>query len=219
MALEADHEGIRHHYMHGLRFDSMWDYLAYSRKGHRRWARLDLGAVASKRAMEDDPEGLWWCMGRRACVLGQRPVPLTGIRATAATPRDPEDGMAALRQLLPNHEIEIRQLIDAAICQDVVNLITTGGGVLARLERKHPIKSIPPCWVWVVGVETKPLRDGLSSEKIPVLLLVGQELRPPWTSGYGAKATFTDVGAWMIRSVDGHAWVGTFSSMIFVCPK
>lgn len=217
MVHDAHAGGVQHHYMRGLRFDSEWAYQAYSRTGHPYWARLDLGSADSQ-AGEGDPERVQWCVRRCASVLGQRPVSLARMRRTPIKASDPESVVRALRQLLPKHEVEIRHVVDATVCRDVASVIASGGGVLARLERRHPIRPTPPCWVWVVGVEMQPLGQGWSTEQTPALLLVGPELGPPWTSGYGAKAMLTDVGAWMIRSVDGHAWAGAFGPMILLCP-
>ena len=218
MAHEAHAEGVRHHYMRNLRFDSEWAYQAYSRTGRSYWARLDLGSTDSQ-SVESDPEGVQWCARRCASVLGQRPVSFARLRRTPIETSDPVSVVMALRQLLPKHEVEIRHTVDATACRDVASIIASGGGVLARLERQHPIRRIPPGWVWVVGVELEPLSHGVEAEQTPAFLLVGPELGPLWASGYGAKATLTDVGTWRIRSVDGHAWAGTFGSMILWVPQ
>ena len=210
--------GVQHHYMHGLYFDAMWDYQTRSRKARKSWAHLDLGSAAYPWAVEDDPEGAGWCVRCCASVLGQRPMSLTHMQKTSIPTAEPASVANALHKLLPKFDIDTRYVVDATTLRDVAKVITAGGGVLARLERRHELRKIPPCWVWIVGVETKPASLCMLSESSLRLLLVGRELHPPWTSGYGAKAVWTNVNAWLIRSVDGNAWSGSFSSMICLWP-
>lgn len=211
--------GVQHHYMHGLCFDSMWSYRAQARAGHRRWTRLDLEANGYPWAEKDDPEGAGWCVRCCASVLGGRPVPLAYMRLSAAPAGDLASVASALQVLLPQFGIHIWQGSDQAVIQDVADTINGGGGVLARLERRHPLRQIPPCWVWVVGMEAKPVSLCLSCNQARSLLLVGRELQPTWACGYGAKAVLTDEGSWMVRGVDGQAWTGVFSSLIAMVPR
>ena len=210
--------GVQHYYMHGLRFDGMWDYQTHSRSGRRSWARLDMGSAAYPWAVEDDPEGAGWCVRCCASVLGQRPVPLTHMQKAPIPTGEPASVASALRKLLPKFDIDMRDVVVGTTLQDVAKVIEAGGGAIARLERSHELREIPPCWVWIVGVETMPLSRWLSTEQSVGLLLVGRELEPPWASGYGARATFSDAGSWLIRSVDGHVWSGSISAMICISP-
>lgn len=211
--------GVQHHYMHGLCFDGMWDYQTRSRSGRRSWARLDLGSATYPWAVEDDPEGAGWCVRCCASVLGERPVSLTYMQATPLPRPEPAGVANALHKLLPKFDIDTRYVVDATTLQDVMKVIEAGGGALARLERTHELRKIPPCWVWIVGVEAKPVSFCLSTLQSVGLLLVGRELEPHWASGYGAKAVHNDAGSWLIRSVDGHAWSGRFSSLILSQPR
>lgn len=211
--------GVQHHYMHGLRFDGMWDYQTRSRTGRKSWARLDLGSDAYPWAQEDDLEGAGWCVRCCASVLGQRPVRLTHMHQSPIPTGDPASVVVALQALLPKFDIHVREGNDPAVAQDVADTIDGGGGVLARLERRHARRQIPACWVWVVGTEAKPVSLCLSGEQTLSLLLVGRELVPAWACGYGARAARTDGERWMVRSVDGQAWSGIFSSLIIMIAR
>ena len=153
-----------------------------------------------------------------ASVLGQRPVSLTQMQKAPVQTGEPAIVVSALHKLLPKFDIDTWYAIDATTLKDVEKVIAAGGGVLARLERRHELREIPPCWVWIVGVESKPASLCLTSESSLGLLLVGRALHPPWASGYGAKAIFVDVDTWLIRGVDGNSWSGSFSSMICIWP-
>ena len=205
--------------MHGLRFDGMWDYQTRSRTGRKNWARLDLGSDAYPWAQEDDPEGAGWCVRCCASVLGQRPVSLMQMQKTSVPNGEPASVANALHKLLPKFNIDTRYAVDATTFQDVEKVIAAGGGALACLERRHELRKIPPCWVWIVGVEIRTASLCLSSEPSLMLLLVGRELSPHWASGYGAKAISTDVDSLLIRSVNGQAWGGIFSSLMLIQPR
>ena len=211
--------GVQHHYMHGLCFDSMWVYQTRSRSGRRSLVRLDLGSDADPWAKEDDPEGAGWCVRCCASVLGQRPVSLMQMQKTPVPNGEPASVANALHKLLPKFNIDARYAIDATTLQEVERVIAACGGVLARLERRHELRQIPPCWVWIVGVEKKPASLCLSGEPSLMLLLVGRELGPHWASGYGAKAVSADVDSLLIRSVNGQAWGGRFSSLMLIQPR
>ncbi|WP_182342472.1 hypothetical protein [Comamonas koreensis] len=210
--------GVQHHYMRGLCFDSMWDYQTRSRSGRRSWARLDMGSAAYPWAVEDDPEGAGWCVRCCASVLGQRPVSLTRMQKSPVPTGDPANVASALREILPTFEIDVQFGPGQELIHKVANTIGSGGGAIARLERQHELRQIPPCWVWLVGVEVKPASLCALNDQPVSMLLVGRELSPPWASGYGAKATFLDSGGWMVRSVDGHAWRAVLSSLVEIKP-
>ena len=208
--------GVQHHYMHGLYFDSMWDYQTRSRSGRRSWARLDLGSAAYPWAVEDDQEGAGWCVRCCASVLGQRPVPLTHMQKAPVPKGDPANVASALRELLPTFEIDVQFGPGQELIHKVANTIGSGGGVLVRLERQHELRQIPPCWMWIVGVEVQPASLCALNDQPVSMLLVSRELSPPWASGYGAKAVPLDSHAWTVRSVDGQAWCSSFHSMVYL---
>ena len=219
MADDVRFEGVQHHYMRGLCFDSLWSYQTRSRSGRAVCSYLDLGADAYPWSQEDDPEGAGWCVRCCASVLSQRLVSLTHVQHVAIPTGEPASLVSVLHQLLPKCEIDVRHTIDKTAMAEILNVIGSGGGVLARMERQHQLRQILPYWVWIVGVETKPVPLCLSGMQTQALLMVGRELSPPWTSGYGAKARLVGIGEWMIRSVDGQAWSGAFSSMICLRPR
>ena len=78
--------------------------------------------------------------------------------------------------------------------------------------------ALPRCDTWPHAVKT-PIRS-LNETDNPALalLLVTRELGPPWCSGYGAKAIWTNESM-TIRSVDGQVWTGMFDAVIGVLPK
>lgn len=219
MADKPEPQGVQHCFMHGLCFDSMWDYQTRSRSGRKSWARLDLGSAAYPWAQEDDPHGAGWCVRCCASVLGQRPVPLTHMQKSPVPAGDHASVAAALRELLPKFEIDVQLDPCLDLVHRVAQTLKDGGGVLAYLERGHALRQIPPCWVWVVGVEAKPVSLCLSCNQARSLLLVGPELQPAWACGYGAKATLTGEGDWIVRSVDGQTWTGLINPMICLRPK
>ncbi len=219
MVDETQTNGVQQHYMHGLCFDSLWDYQTRSRTGRKSWARLDLGSEAYPWAKEDGPEGAGWCVRCCASVLGQRPVPLTHMQNSPIPTGDPASVAAALQALLPRFSINLQVGARHDFVYEVANTLGAGGGVLARLERRHELRQIPPCWVWVVGTETKPASLCLHDHQTGALLLVGRELEPAWACGYGAKAMFTHEGDWIVRSVDGQTWRGVIGAAIGARPK
>lgn len=212
----SQHNGVQQYYMHGLCFDSLWKYQTRSRTGRKSWARLDLGPDAYPWAKRDDPEGAGWCVRCCASVLRQRPVPLTHMQHWPIPTGEPASVVAALHALLPWFKIDLQLGASHDFVNEAANTIGAGGGVLARLERHHELRQIPPCWVWVVGMEVKPASLSASNDPPVSMLLVGRELSPPWASGYGAKAVSLDSQAWIVRSVDGQAWCSSFHSMIYL---
>ncbi len=213
--------GVQHHYMHGFCFDGGWAYRARSRADRLRWRRLDLGSDGDLGSLKEDPEGAGWCLRCCASVLGQRPVSLAVMRQYPASAGEPAHVAMVLRALLPSHDIDILQPMDqlaVEMMKRIAIVLESGGGVLARLQRKHALRSIPRCWVWIVGVETKHASLNETDNPALALLLVTRELGPPWCSGYGAKAIWTNESM-TIRSVDGQVWTGMFDAVIGVLPK
>ena len=215
--------GVQHHYMHGLCFDGMWDYHTRSRKGRKSWARLDLGSDAYPWAQEDDPEGAGWCVRCCASVLGQRPVPLTHMQNSPTPTGDPASVAFALRELLPKFEVDVQLCTGQNVIQDVEKVIKDGGSMLVRLKRASGVRQIPPSWMWIVGVELRPVaRCALGAQgtpKTPALLLVGRGLEPSWASGYGVKAICEEDALWSVRSVDGQTWSAVVSCVVRISPK
>ena len=219
----ANNGGVQHHYMHGLCFDGMWDYQTRSRTGRKSWARLDLGSDAYPWAQEDDLEGAGWCVRCCASVLGQRPVSLTHMQNSPTPTGDPARVAFALRQLLPNFQIYVQSGAGQDVGHDVENVIKAGGTMLVRLKRASGVRQIPPSWMWIVGVELRPLAHcalgAHGAPKTPALLLVGRGLEPSWASGYGVKAICEEDAIWSVRSVDGQAWRAEVSCVVRICPS
>ena len=215
--------GVQHYYMHGLCFDAMWNYQTRSRTGRKSWARLDLGSDAYPWAQEDDLEGAGWCVRCCASVLGQRPVSLTHMQNSPTPTGDPARVAFALRQLLPNFQIYVQSGAGQDVGHDVENVIKAGGTMLVRLKRASGVRQIPPSWMWIVGVELRPLAHcalgAHGAPKTPALLLVGRGLEPSWASGYGVKAICEEDAIWSVRSVDGQAWRAEVSCVVRICPR
>lgn len=215
--------GVQHHYMHGLRFDGVWDYQTRSRTGRKSWARLDLGFKAYPRAQEDDPEDAGWCVRCCASVLGQRPVSLTHMQNSPTPTGDPARVAFALRELLPNFQIDVQFGASQDVVHDVENVIKAGGTMLVRLKRASGVRQIPLSWMWIVGVELRPVAHcALGTQKTPetpALLLVGRGLEPSWGSGYGVKAICGEGAIWSVRSVDAQTWRAVVSCVVRICPR
>ena len=217
--------GVQHHFVHGLRFDTMWSYQVHLRTGRKDWIHLNLAARADTEGMEVDPEGAMWCVRRCASVLAQRLVPLKQLHKLLVANADGSQVAAALATFLPGFDVHMQNGLNRAQLQDAHQLIQAGGSMLLRLERVSE-KHQTSCWMWVVGVELRNPEHGVSSvfgaeqlANTKALLLIGRELLPSWASGYGAKAIWDEDGIWSVRGVDAQVWQGVVSSAVRISPR
>ena len=109
------------------------------------------------------------------------------------------------------------------VFHDAENVIKAGGTMLVQLKRASGVRQIPPSWMWIVGVELRPVAHcalgAQGTPEKPALLLVGRGLEPSWASGYGVKAICGEDAIWSVRSVDGQTWRAVVSCVVRISPK
>jgi hypothetical protein len=199
---------ITHRFLPGLRFDTLWRYLARTPSGGRRWALLPLGA---EYGVEVDPYGAWWCVRRCAAVLSQRRWQDMRL-PPALSPHPLADEVGQfLRSQLPGWRVashEGRPLDPVPVCAQA---LSQGGSALLQLQcLGHSPRPQRRFWVWVVGVEWQEslmpawsmaasgaTRQGFLAAFAPrmppvpprprCLLTVPFGLGMPWSSGYTAR--------------------------------
>nr|WP_312989504.1 hypothetical protein [Comamonas koreensis] len=222
----APRTGVHHHFVHGLRFDTMWSYQVRLGNGRKDWIRLNLAAHADTEGFEVDPEGAMWCVRCCASVLAQRPTSQMRLHKLLTVEADGGQVAAALAALLPGFDVEVQSGLIWELLRDTHQLIHVGGSMLVRLERARSKLRPLPCWMWVVGVEVRTAEHDesgvLAPEPLadtPALLLVGRGLEPSWASGYGVKAICSEDAIWSVRSVDGQTWSGVLNCVVRICPR
>lgn len=218
--------GVQHHFVHGLRFDTMWSYQVQSREGRKDWIRLNLETDTYPGERTFDSGGAMWCVRCCASVLAQRPVPLKRLHKMLYGRCDGAHVAAALAALLPGFDVHMENGLNRALFQDTSQLVQAGGSMLLRLERAGAKHQQPPSWMWVVGVELRNSERGVSGmfgidqpTQTSALLLIGRDLLPSWASGYGAKAICDEDGTWSVRGVDAQTWQGVVSCAVRICPR
>lgn len=222
----APSTGVQHHFVHGLRFDTMWSYQVRLGNGREDWIRLNLSARADTEGKEVDPQGAMWCLRCCACVLAQRPAPLKRLHKLLYGRCDGAYVAAALAALLPGFGIHMENGLNRALLHDTSQLLQAGGSMLLRLERANAKHQKSACWMWVVGVELRNSERGVSGmfgtdqpTQTSALLLVGRDLLPSWASGYGAKAICYEDGICSVRGVDAQTWKGVVSCAVRIFPR
>jgi len=191
---DADLGGLTHRFLHGLRFDGLWQYPVQLASGHLSWRELPLEPVSRRQAPMGDPEGIWSCV--RRCVAALRRATWKSVHLPHHLPPRPDsEGVAqVLLSMLPGWAVQQPQDEPASMVS-VCHALERGGCALLRMRLLSAYQPAV-CWAWVVGAEMQ--------KHVCALLVVGPQLAPCWVCGYGARVTVGARGVCHVRCTDGR---------------